>query len=123
MKQLTPLQNIIFRIGAVLILVGAAGFIMYPVAGLYVFGIGVLMFTLMQAKTEYQGHNITLLRLRRQQLLACCCYVLSLVMMSMQLFRWGPCRRQEWVVVLTIGCVLELYTSFRIPQEIEKEKN
>lgn len=120
MKELSPLQNLCFRCGAVLMLIGAAIFIMYPMVGMYVFGIGTLMFTLMQVQAEYLGRNITIMRLRRQQLLACCCFVLTLILMSMQLLQWGPCRRQEWVIALTIGCVLELYTSFRIPQELKK---
>lgn len=121
MRELTPLQNLCFRTGAVLMLIGAAMFILYPMVGMFVFGIGTLMFSLMQVKAEYLGRDITLLRLRRQQLFACCCFVLALVMMSMQVHGWGPFRRQEWVVALTIGCVLELYTSFRIPQELKKE--
>ena len=121
MRELTPLQNLCFRIGAVLMLVGAAVFILSPIVGMCVYGIGTLMFSLMQIKTEYLGRDITLIRLRRQQLLACCCFVLALVMMSMQVHQWGPFRRQEWVVALTIGCVLELYTSFRIPQELKKQ--
>ena len=120
MRELTPLQNLCFRCGAVLMLVGAAIFILYPMIGMYVFGIGTLMFTLMQVRAEYMGRDITVMRLRRQQLLACCCFILALVMMSMQLHTWGPCCRQEWVIALTIGCVLELYTSFRIPQELER---
>lgn len=121
MKELSPLQNLCFRIGAVLMLVGAAIYIMYPMVGMYTYGVGTLMFTLMQVQAEYLGRDLTLVRLRRQQLLACCCFVLALVMMSMQLHKWGPFRRQEWVVALTIGCVLELYTSFRIPQELKKK--
>lgn len=123
MKELSPLQNLCFRVGAVLMLVGVAVFIVLPVVGMYTYGVGVLMFTLMQVQTEYLGRNITLLRLRRQQLLACCCFVLACVLMSMQLLQWGPFRRQEWVVALAIGCVLELYTSFRIPNEIKKEED
>ncbi len=120
MKELTPLENLCFRCGAILMLIGAAAFIVRPAISLFVYGIGTLMFTLMQVRAEYLGRDITLLRLRRQQLLACCCFVLTLVMMSMQLHEWGPCRRREWVIALTVGCVLELYTSFRIPQELKK---
>ena len=120
-RELSPLQNICFYVGAVLMLVGLILFIMYPMAGMYVYGIGTLMFTLMQVQAEYLGRELTLLRLRRQQLLACCFFVLTLVAMSMQVHGWGPFRRQEWVVALAIGCVLELYTSFRIPQELKKE--
>ena len=120
MRELNPLENTCFRVGAVLMVVGAAIFILYPMVSMYIYGIGTLMFTLMQVQAEYLGRNITIMRLRRQQLLACCCFVLTLVLMSMQLLQWGPCRRQEWVIALTIGCVLELYTSFRIPQELKK---
>ena len=123
MRELSPLQNLCFRCGAVLMLIGAAMFILYPMIGMYVYGIGTLMFALMQVKAEYLGRDITIMRLRRQQLLACCCFVLTLVLMSMQVHRWGPCHRQEWVIALTIGCVLELYTSFRIPSELKKIKN
>ena len=102
-------------------LVGAALFIINPLVGMCLYGVGTLLFTLMQVRTEYLGRDITIIRLRRQQLLACCCFVLALVMMSMQVHNWGPFRRQEWVVALTIACVLELYTSFRIPKELEKD--
>lgn len=122
MKELTPLQNACFRIGALLMVIGLVIYIMYPLVGMYVFGAGTLMFSLMQVRTEYTGRSVTLSRLRRQQLLACCCFLLTLVMMSMQQFQWGPFRRQEWVVALAIGCTLELYTSFRIPQELKREK-
>ena len=123
MRELQPLQNLCFRCGAVLMLVGVAIFILYPMVGMYIYGIGTLMFTLMQVRAEYLGRDFTIRRLRRQQLLACCCFVLTVVLMSMQLRNWGPCRRQEWIVALTIGCVLELYTSIRIPQELEKTGN
>jgi hypothetical protein len=122
MKELSSRENICFRTGAVLMLVGVALFILYPTIGMFMYGVGTLMFTLMQIRAEYIGRDITVIRLRRQQLFACSCFVLALVMMSMQLHTWGPFRRQEWVVALTIGCVLELYTSFRIPQELEKNK-
>lgn len=120
MKELNTLENLCFRIGAVLMLIGAVLNIVHPYISMFIYGIGTLMFTLMQVRAEYEGRNVTVMRLRRQQLLGCCCFVLALVMMSMQQHQWGPFRRQEWIVALTIGCVLELYTSFRIPQELKK---
>ena len=41
--------------------------------------------------------------------------------MIMQVGRFGFAIRNEWVVCLTIACVLELYTAFRIPAELKKE--
>ena len=51
MRELTPLQNALFCIGAVLMLVGLIIYIMYPMVGMYIFGIGTLLFALMQVKT------------------------------------------------------------------------
>jgi hypothetical protein len=31
-------------------------------------------------------------------------------------------HHNEWILGLTVAAVLELYTAFRIPQELEKEK-
>ena len=120
MKKLLPLENFCFRCGAVLMLVGTAIHIFTPMASFFIYGTGTLLFTLMQVRAEYMGRDITVMRLRRQQLLGCCCFILALVMMSMQLHDWGFCRHREWVVALTVGCVLELYTSFRIPRELKK---
>ena len=122
MKELSPLENLCFRPGLVLMLVGIAVFVKYPTISMYVYGIGTLMFALMRVRAEYLGNDFVLIRLRRQQLLACCMFVFALVMMSMQLNNWGPFRRREWVVALAIACILELYTSFRIPHELEKSK-
>ena len=121
MRELSPQENLCFQSGAILMLVGAALFILNPMIGMCLYGVGTLLYTLMRVRTEYLGRDITLMRLRRQQLLACCCFVLALVMMSMQVHNWGPFRRQEWVIALTIGCILELYTSFRIPQELKNK--
>ncbi len=103
-----------------MMLLGAAINILYPFASLCIFGTGVLMFTLMQIRAEYEGRDLTIMRLRRQKLVGCFCFVLSLMLMSMQVNKWGPCRRNEWVVALAIGCVLQLYTAFRLPKELDK---
>ena len=54
-------------------------------------------------------------RLRRQQMLGAALLVLAGVMMLI----W---HRNEWVLCLTIAAVLELYTAFRIPQEMKNEE-
>lgn len=121
MKPLSRIENLVFRLGAVLMLCGLAARLFDARLGLYVYGVGVLFFCLMQIRAEYQGRNTIIIRLRRQQLLACVFFMLSLVCMSMQVFNYGL-RRNEWVVALAIGCVLELYTAWRIPAELEKTK-
>ena len=81
-----------------------------------------LFFCLMQVRAEYLGRSIVIRRLRRQQLLACVFFILTAVCMSMQTLRYGPCRRNEWMVALAIACALELYTAWRIPAELQKVK-
>lgn len=122
MKTLTRMENFLFRLGAVLMLCGLAVRMFDARIGLYVYGIGVLLFCLMQVRAEYLGRDTVIVRLRRQQLLACVFFLLSVACMSMQVLNYGILRRIEWVVALAIGCVLELYTAWRIPAELEKSK-
>lgn len=121
MRQLTPLQNTIFRLGALLMVGGLAAFIAVPEVALWVYAAGALAFGAMQCVARYEGRNVTILRLRRQQMMGACFLVGVAVCMAMQVYHFGTFRRNEWVVALAIGCILQLYTAWRIPQELEKE--
>lgn len=120
MKQLTRLENLIMRIGAVLILLGLVARLFHPLAGLVSFGIGAVLFALMVLRSEYQGTNFVIRRLRRQQLLGCVFLLASVVCMAFQLFRLGMFQRNEWVVSLAISAFILLYTAWRIPAELAK---
>ena len=122
MKELSPLENVLFRIGAVGMLAGLVLRMFDAHVSLYVYSVGALFFCLMQVRAEYLGRSIVIRRLRRQQLLACVFFILTAVCMSMQTLRYGPCRRNEWMVALAIACALELYTAWRIPAELQKVK-
>lgn len=121
MKELNSWQNFLFRTGAILMLAGAGMHMFAPMVSLYIYGIGVGFFSIMRLRTEYLGRNIIIIRLRRQQLLAAACFLITAILMSMQDMNYGFAQRNEWVVALIIGCILELYTSWRIPQELSKE--
>lgn len=122
MRQLNNIQNFLFRLGAVLMLIGAAVRLFSQQMSLWLFCIGCLLFSLMQIKAEYLGRDTTLVRLRRQQLLGICCFILCAVCMSMQTFHYGLAQSNEWVLALLIGCVFQLYTAWRIPQELDRQK-
>ena len=92
------------------------------VVSLWVFGIGAMLFCVMQLQTEYLGRDFNVRRLRRQQILACVFFLLTVVCMSMQTLKWGPARRNEWMVFLAVACMLELYTAWRLPAELQKSK-
>lgn len=106
----------IATVGAVALLLGAALQITQLAWAPYLYLIGAIMFSYVQVMSGYEGKNIIIRRLRRQQIIGATLLVVAGVMMIL----W---KRNEWVVCLTIAAVLEMYTAFRIPQEEEKEKN
>lgn len=121
MRELSKTENLLFRLGAVLMLVGAAIRLFSSEISLVLFAIGSVLFAVMQIRAEYTGRNLNVKRLRQQQLIGSALFIVTAVCMSMQTFRYGVAQRNEWVVCLTIACVLQLYTAWRIPQELEKE--
>lgn len=122
MKELNKWQSVLQAVGALLVLVGSATYITGWRGAFYLFGIGVVGFVSMQVLAGYDGDNLIVRRLRRQQLCGAFCMVLAVVAMAMQTFRLGFAQTNEWIVCLTISALLELYTAFRIPAELEKEK-
>lgn len=106
----------IATVGAVALLLGAALQITQLAWAPYLYLIGAIMFAYVQVMSGYEGKNIIIRRLRRQQIIGATLLVVAGVMMIL----W---KRNEWIVCLTIAAVLEMYTAFRIPQEEEKEKN
>lgn len=121
MKELNKWQVAIQAVGAILVLVGSVVYITQWKGAFYLFATGVICFTSMQWMAGYDGCNLVVRRLRRQQLIGALCMLLSAVAMGMQTFRMGGTQSNEWIVCLTIAAVLELYTVFRIPAELEKE--
>lgn len=105
----------ISAVGGVLLLVGAilqiTGWIVAP----YIYLVGAILFAYEQVKYGYDGKNFIIRRLRRQQILGAMLLVVAGVMMLCM-------KRNEWIVCLSAAAVIELYTSFRIPQEEEREK-
>lgn len=108
--------------GGVLLVMGAALFMGWPLGAWVLYTVGALLFCCMQMLQQYEGRNFVLRRLRRQQLLGAVALLLTACCMAMQVFNFGFARRNEWVVCLTVGCILELYTAFRIPAELKKEQ-
>lgn len=108
--------NIISVAGAVLLLAGAILQITRWEFAPYLYTLGAVMFGYVQVMgNRYDGKNFVIKRLRKQQVFGAIALVFTGVLML-------TTKRNEWVVCLSIAAVLELYTAFRIPQELEKEK-
>ena len=100
--------------GGILLVIGAALYITRWVVAPYIYVVGSFMFGAMQMADRYEGSNFVIRRLRRQQVLG----ALMLMLTGIAMF---VCKYNEWIVCLLIACLLELYTAFRLPQELEKE--
>lgn len=87
----------------------------------YVYGVASLVFFVMQYRSRHRGGNIVVRRLQRQQLLGGVFLVIASAAIWMGVNSVWPLRHNEWIVVVTIGAWMELYTAFRLPKEIEKE--
>lgn len=109
-------SNILAMTGAVLLFIGLALQFVKLVFAPYVYLAGSILFAYVQVRLGYDGKNIVIRRLRRQQLMGAMLLVFTGVLMLL----W---HRNEWIACLSIAAVLELYTAFRIPQEEQKEKN
>lgn len=113
---MNKLYDIIGYIGAILIIAGAVLQYFKLSFSPFLLLIGAVMFAYIQiVHNRYDGTNFIIKRLRRQQILGALLLIASGFMM---LFL----KNNEWILCLTISAVFELYTAFRIPTEIEKEK-
>ena len=139
MRQLCKIQSVIYILGGVMMVVGAGcfafGFI-YPSMLLYtcwVFLLGTLAFSIIQAMQLYEGKSLVLHRLKRIQGVADIFFVLSGISMVDTVYAFA---RQwfsnyetyityfynKWVIFLLIAALLEIYTTHRISHELKKEE-
>lgn len=125
MKQLNTFQNALFIIGGCLLVVGAIMPMVPDVRDFapLAFSAGALLFGCMQLLQRYDGRNIVIIRLRRQQILGAFFLMISAALMIMKTYHVGPIpiRGDEWKVSLIVAAILEFYTAFRLPAELEKE--
>ena len=123
MKNQFSLRNVCTVCGGLLLLCGA----LLPVAprwyvyAPYVYTLGALLFAGVQLTERIESRSLTVRRLRGQQMLAAVLLLVAGAMMFMRVYDIPPCRGDEWKLVLAISAVLEIYTAFRLPQELDKE--
>ena len=129
MRQLNNWQNAIFLIGALLMVVGAGANLLQWSAAPYVFALGALGFASMQMLQRYEGSNFVIRRLRRIMLLSDVLFLVSAVLMfasqenvfGLSHITYLQYVYNKWVVTLLIAAILQLYTTHRIGNELEKE--
>lgn len=129
MKQLTKIQNIIFLLGAILMVVGSGIYIIGWSFAAWIFTAGAIAFAYLQYEQSYDGSNITVKRLRRIQLTGDLFFVLTALLMledkymfiKIDLLYYVQYVHNNWVVILLCAAIIELYTTHRISHELDKE--
>ena len=138
MKQLSKLQTIIFLAGAVLMVVGAGMYVLgVQTASPVIFAVGAVAFAAMQLQQTYLGNNPTVRRLRRIMSVGDALFILAAVLMLENSFRfllplfvnnikndyyqYVKHINNNWVVVLLVAAIIEIYTTHRISHELGKE--
>ena len=108
--------EILFMVGSVFALIGAAVYITHWEYAPYMYIIGSITAAVAQVFSQPRVEQVTLKRLYRQQMFGALFLVLTGVLM---LYTHG----NEWIICLLIAAILELYTAIRIPQEEKKLSN
>lgn len=101
--------------GAVALLFGVVARMFLPEYYAFIYMTGAVLFAVTQFLLRPQNGSVVLRRLVMQQQLAGLLFIAAGVAM----FAY---HNNEWIVLLSCGAVIELYTAFRIPNEIEKQK-
>lgn len=130
MKPLSKVQNIIFLVGGLLMVVGAGTSLLAWVGAPYVYAIGAVCFGSMQMQQRYDGNNFTIRRLRRMMLLSDVLFLVAAVFMfankgnflGLSYVNYLQYVYNKWVIVLLIAAILQLYSSHRIEHELRKEE-
>jgi hypothetical protein len=94
-----------------------------------VFAPGSLLFVAMQLRQRYEGRGFTIRRLRRIQIISDVLFLVAGLLMIANQSNFLPLDQlsyikyvhNNWVVVLLVAAVLQLYTSHRITNELEKD--
>lgn len=97
-------------LGAFALLAGAVAMITKWVFAPYLYCVGALLFVAMQMADRYEGKDIVVKRLRRQQLFGAVMLLVTGVLMFAE-------QHNGWIATLTIAALLELYTAFRMPDK------
>ena len=129
MKELTRTQTIVFLAGAVLMVIGAGASVLGWAPASYIYALGALGFASMQMLQRYDGPSFVVRRLRRIMLLSDLLFLVTAVLMfagqgnplHLDALTYAKYIHNNWVMTRLIAAILQLYTSHRIGQELEKE--
>lgn len=105
------LQNIVFALGAVLLVLGAVLHIFQNLLAPYIFSVGVLGFVVVRMFNPIKNTDFRVKRLQSMQAIGALLLIVSAYLMFT--------KSNAWVLTLVIVAVIELVVSFRMPKRSE----
>lgn len=148
MSQQNRKQNILMLIGGVMMVISSGAIMasaLLPISTWTVYAVKVMpwvfliattTYVIIQKRQGYKGDNLTLRRLTAIQTLSGICFIVAALLIVEQYtgmlkpivvsdmksyFLYVRIVHNNWVVLVLIGAILQMYTTHRIASEIEKE--
>ncbi|MBO6144804.1 MAG: hypothetical protein J6O54_06075 [Prevotella sp.] len=129
MRELTNIENAVLLLGGLLMVVGSGASLFLCSWAPYVFAPGALLFAAMQMRQRYDGSNFVVRRLRRLLLLSDVLFLVAALLLLANASNFLPIDylsyvryvHNNWIVVLLVAAILQLYAGHRIANEMEKE--
>ena len=138
MRQLNKLESTIYIIGGIIMATGAGlyAFLIIQPVSCWLMLAGAVAFALMQSRQRYLGTQLSIRRLRRIMSLAGWGFILAGFFMVEDchhflrpLFSnslggyssYVSIFHNNWVILLLISAIVEMYTTHRISYELRKE--
>lgn len=123
------MQNAVFVVGALLMVIGTGTTLLGWWASAYIYAAGAMGFASMQMLQRYEGSDFTIRRLRRIMLLSDVLFLVAAVLMfanrgnflGLDYITYIEYVYNKWVIVLLIAALLQLYSTHRIAHELDRE--
>lgn len=141
MRELSKVQSILFAIGASLMVIGVGLVVFMPLdsakCGAIAFALGAILFAGIQMSQIYIGNNLIIRRLRRIMVIADIAFIVAALLLLENFFRivyplfattinsynaYVHYVHNNWVVILLVAAILEMYSMHRISYELKKEE-
>ena len=132
MRQLSNVESVLLLLGGLLMVVGSGASLFLQSWAPYVYAPGALLFVAMQLRQRYEGNDFVIRRLRRIMIISDVLFLLAALLMfanegnflGIQYLAYIKYVHNNWIVVLLVAAVLQIYASHRIAHELDKdEKN
>ena len=130
MRQLSKTETILLLLGGLLMVVGAGASMFLQSWVSYVFAPGALLFVAMQLRQRYEGNNFTIRRLRHIMIVSDVLFLVAALLMfanqsnflRLDYLSYIKYVHNNWIVVLLVAAILQLYSGHRIANELEKDR-